>query len=399
MAVGTLVLLYAAAWAIGGALWTSPPSDLDNFLLPASRIALDGHPLDIYRVRFQDIYPNDNGPVSLAPVTAVAGLASWLGWLADERFRRAIIAAAFSIFSLLMAREAVMAIDRLRGTRLAGRSRLLTYAVFAASPTLWQGVLGYGHVDVPITIWLLLYAVRSLATDQPLKAGFGFGVAVLTRSIAALEVIPLALLLLARRRWRTVTWMSGITALTVLLGLLPFLLADRTNVLYSLVTSRANLPMVNGSLWQLVRATPYEWIAQRNDLLFIVGAAAVLSVIIIRARDDLTPGSRDVYGLLTLSALTLPLLAKSVWPYYFTEAYVFAAVWWLGQPGSLIAGRRWMGAVLPIVVTIAALVPELGIADSGPTPRLLEGVGIGLVLLGLMLLVVYRLGARRWRFA
>ena len=57
-----------------------------------------------------------------------------------------LVLAAFSIFSLLMAREAVAAIDRLRGTSLTGVSRLLAYGVFAASPILWNGVLGYGHI-------------------------------------------------------------------------------------------------------------------------------------------------------------------------------------------------------------------------------------------------------------
>jgi hypothetical protein len=389
--VGALVLLYALAWAIGGALWTSPPSDLDYYLLPASRIALDGHPLLVYGVRVQGFSPNDNGPVTLVPLTTVAAVASWLGWLDNEQLRRAIIAGAFSIFSLLMAREAVMAIDRLRGTRLAGRSRVLTYAVFAASPTLWQGVLGYGHIDVPITVWLILYGVRSLTSNQPVKAGFSFGVALLTRSIAALQLIPLAALLLARRQWRAAAWLGGTAAVTVSLGLLPFVLADRSNVAYSLITNRANVPMVRGSLWQLARGTPYESIAQRNDLLFIVATATVLSVIIIRARPDLAPGSRDFYGLLALSALTLPLLTKSVWPYYFVDAYMLGAIWWLGQPGWLITGRRWLGALLVALITVVALVPELGIGNTGPTPRLWEGVGMGVALLVLMILLANRL--------
>lgn len=389
--VGGLILLYALAWAIGGALWSSPPNDLDYYLLPASQIALHGHPLLVYDVRVQGFSPNDNGPVTLVPLTAVAALASWLGWLDNERLLRAIVVAAFSIFSLLMAREAVMAIDRLRGSRLSGRARVLSYAVFAASPALWQGVLGYGHLDVPITIWLILYSVRCLAADQTGKAGFGLGVALLTRSIAALQLIPLGLLLLARHRWRSAAWLSGTAGLTVSLGLLPFVLADRSNVLYSLLTNRANVPMFQGLLWQPAEGTPYEWVAQRNDLLFIVAAATLLTIIVIRGRDDLMPGSRDLYGLLALSALTVPLLAKSVWPYYFVDASVFGAVWWMGQPGSLTEGRRWLGAVLPILVTVAAVILDAGSGTLGPTQRLLESVGISAALLAVMVLVANRL--------
>ncbi|HET9889277.1 MAG TPA: hypothetical protein VFQ42_02140, partial [Mycobacterium sp.] len=391
-AIGALVIVYVLAWAIGGAIWTSPPNDIDYYLLPAAQIAVHGHPLLVYRARWQGTSPNDNGPIVLVPLTAVAAVASWLGWLNDERSLRAIVMAAFSIFSLLMAREAVMAIDRLRGTPLRGWPRLLTYGVFAASPTLWQGVLGYGHIDVPITIWLVLYGVRSLASNRPVKAGFSFGVALLTRSIAALQMIPLGIVLLARRRWRAVSWLGGIAALTVFIGLLPFVLADRSNVVYSLLTNRANVPMVRGSLWQLARGTPYEWIAQRDDLLFIVAAAIVLSVIVIRARPDLTAGSRDIYGLLALSALTLPLLTKSVWPYYYVDPYVLGAIWWLGQPGWVLAGRRWLGALLVAVISVLSVVPELGIGNIGPTPRLWEGIGMGVVLLGVMILLTNRLG-------
>src|SRR5438128_4159145 len=151
---------YATAWAMAGWLWTGPLNDLDNFFLPAVRIALSGHPLLIYTVRYQGIIANDNGPLGLVPLTAVAAVASGLGWLDDERLRRMLILAAFSIFSLLMAREAVAAIDRLRGASLAGLSRALAYGVFVASPTLWIGVLGYGHIEQPMTLWLVLLGVR-----------------------------------------------------------------------------------------------------------------------------------------------------------------------------------------------------------------------------------------------
>src|SRR6266550_9028255 len=49
-----------------------PPSDLDNFFLPAVRIVLSGHPLLIYTVRYQGIIANDNGPLGLVPLTAVS---------------------------------------------------------------------------------------------------------------------------------------------------------------------------------------------------------------------------------------------------------------------------------------------------------------------------------------
>src|SRR2546423_15718345 len=123
-AAWVLGIAYAAAWGIAGWLWTAPLTDLDYFFIPAARIALSGHPLLVYTVRFQDIIATDNGPLGLLPLTAVAAVASKLGWLDDERLRRMLVLAAFSIFCLLMAREAVGATDRLRRARLARSFRL-----------------------------------------------------------------------------------------------------------------------------------------------------------------------------------------------------------------------------------------------------------------------------------
>src|ERR1700716_220563 len=118
---------YAVVWAIVGWLWRGPLTDLDYFFLPSVRIALSGHPLLVYTVRFQTVIANDNGPLGLVPLTAVAAVASWIGGPDDDRLRRALILAAFSIFTLLMAGEAVAAIDRLRGASLAGLPRVLAY--------------------------------------------------------------------------------------------------------------------------------------------------------------------------------------------------------------------------------------------------------------------------------
>src|SRR3989441_1547352 len=276
-AMWALGLAYVVAWAIAGWLWNGPPSDLDNFFLPAVRIALSGHPLLIYTVRFQAIIANDNGPLGMVPLTAVAAVVSWFGWLDDERLRRMVIMGAFSIFSLLMAREAVAAVDRLRGARLAGLARLLAYGVFAASPTLVNGVLGYGHIEQPMTLWLVLLGVRILAAGRASVAGVFFGLAVLNRGPPPRPGVSLCARLLARGRWRAVIALGGSSAITIALGLLPFLLADRSDTIYSLLTHRAQMPVGGGSLWQVVVGTAFQWVPQRWDVLFVLGLAVLLS--------------------------------------------------------------------------------------------------------------------------
>jgi hypothetical protein len=382
---------YAVVWAIAGWLWTVPPNDLDNFFLPAVRIALGGHPLLIYAVRYWAIIANDNGPLGLVPLTPVVAVASRLGWMDDVSLRRLLILGAFSIFSLLMAREAVAAIDRLRGASLEGLSRILAYGVFVASPTLWMSVLGYGHIEQPMALWLVLLGVRSLGSGRSAAAGISFGLAVLTRSLAALSLVPLGLLLLARGRWRALAWLAGSAALTVALGVVPFLLADRTDTIYSLVTHRGLLPVGGGNPWQLLVGTPYLWVPQHWDVLFVLGLAIALSLIVIVGHKDLEPSSRNIYGLLALTALTLPLLAKSVWPYYFLDAYVFGAVWWLGQTSALAWGRRLFGAMVPLIAIIGTLLTEYEMEATTQRVRLDEGVAMGVVLSVLSIALVVRL--------
>jgi hypothetical protein len=174
----------------------------------------------------------------------------------------------------------------------------------------------------------------------------------------------------------------------------PFLLAEPTDTIYSLVTHRGLLPVGGGSPWQLLVGTPYLWVPQHWDVLFVLGLAAVLSLIVIVARKDLEPSSRDIYGLLALTALTLPLLAKSVWPYYFLDAYVFGAVWWLGQTGALAWGRRLIGAAIPLIAIIGTLLTEYEMEATTFRIRLDEGVAMGVVLSVLAVALVVRLRRR-----
>jgi len=388
---------YVAVWGIVGWLYWGPLTDLDFFFLPAVRIALTGHPLMVYMVRFQSVIANDNGPLGLVPITAVAAIVSWLGGGNDTRLVRSVILAALSIFSLLMAREAVAAIDRLRGASLVGLPRILAYGIFTASPILWISVLGYGHVEQPIMLWLVLLAVRTLADDRAPATGITFGLALLTRTLAALPLIPLGLLLLARRRWRALGWVATAAAFVVTLGVLPFLIADPTDTIYSLVTHRGTLPVGGGSIWQVLVGTPYEWIPRQWDILFVLGLAVLLSLIVIAARKDLEPASRDIYGLLALTALTLPLLAKSVWPYYFLDAYVFGAVWWLGQANPLAMVRWPWGASVPVIAIIGTLLTEYEMGATANGKRVPEGVLMGAVLAVLMIILAMWL--RRARVA
>jgi hypothetical protein len=352
-----LAVLYVVAWGVGGFLVTIT-TDLDAFFLPSARIALAGHPLLVYAVRFKTLYPNANGPLSLIPLTAVARLGAELGWLDDIRLRHMLVMAAFSVFALLMAREGTIAVERLRGAKLRGIWRVLVYGIFAASPTLWHGVLFYGHIEQPIAIGLTLFSVRALSEGKPGRAGLSLGLAILARSMVVVYIVPLVVLLIANHRRSAAAWFGGIAVITVMLGLLPFYLADSRDVVFSLATFRATLPVGGGSILRLTVGTPYESLAQHSDIVFAAAAVLLVSLIGVHARHKLEPGGRDVYGLLALAGTCFTILMKTVWPYYFVDLQILAVVWWLGEPGSWTWKRCWLGMLLPAFFSGCALLAE-----------------------------------------
>src|SRR5258706_10155954 len=154
--------------------------------------------------------------------------------------------AAFSVFALLLSREVLLACDRVLRRPLRGWRRLIVYVPVALSPELWHSMLLYGRVDQPLRRWLVLWAVRSLAEQRAWRAGVLLGLALLTRSAAVLYALPLALLFARGMRWRQLGLLLASCGGVVVAGLLPFWLADRADLLYSLVTFRAELPICGG---------------------------------------------------------------------------------------------------------------------------------------------------------
>ncbi|HXA43175.1 MAG TPA: hypothetical protein VNV65_09735 [Candidatus Solibacter sp.] len=320
------VLGYAAVWGLV-ALLPLDGTDLDQFFWPSARTALAGHPLLVYQAAGQLPYPNANGPLSLLPL-ALAGMAvNALHWMGSIYLRRLVALPLFSAFVLLMAREAVIAVDKLRDRRLTGRRRLLAYVAFAAAPPVWHSVAGYGHIEQPIEIWLALLAARWASERRPVAGGAMLGLAALARSSAAVLAIPIALSRLRRGGGALV--LLATAAVTAVVGLAPFYLADPADVTHSLLTYRGNLEVGAGSIWNLAQGTTWEPIAQHWDFAFVLALVAVINVWLTLRPGGISGGR--LYAGMALSAAAFALLAKTVWPYYFLEVYVFSAVWALGR--------------------------------------------------------------------
>jgi hypothetical protein len=379
---------FVLLWFLVGLL-PFQPTDLDIFFWPSAKVAVDGQPLLVYSAGGQAAYPNANGPVALLPLTLVGLLLRPLGWLDATTPRRAIALAVFSVFILLMAREAVGAIERMRGARLHGWIRLLTFGVLSLSPPVWQSVAGYGHIEQPIEIWLLLVSVRMLQRGQAAGAGIAFGLAVLTRSSAVLQSVPLGLAALRAGPMSAVKafFAAGATGIAVLV---PFLLADRADVLHSLFTYRGNLIVGAGSIWSVTHSSGVEAVIQHWDVVAVVSAVAGFNLWLATRPGGL--GEPRLFAGMTLASASFALLAKTVWPYYFFEVFVFCTVW--------VAGTWHMAdgivrlALAPTAFSIFGLMGEIGSDPDLPTFQVGIQGGAMFVMLGLMIVWILVLASR-----
>jgi len=61
-----------------------------------------------------------------------------------------------------------------------------------------------------------------------------------------------------------------------------------------------------------------------------------------------------------VAAACVPMLAKTSWPYYLLDPYVFAAIWWMGRPARVLDGRLAVPLLLAGGdIVLAAVEPTL----------------------------------------
>jgi hypothetical protein len=376
---------YVAMW-FGIGFLPSVGTDLDSTFWPSAKVALGGHPLLVYSVAGQAEYPNANGPLALLPLTGAGLIMRALGWLDAPYPHHATVLAVFSLFVLLMASEGVAAIERLQGHRLEGWKRLLGYAALALTPPVWQSVEGFGHLEQPIEIWLVLLAVRWMKRDWIIRAGIVFGLALLSRSSAVLLSIPLALASGMRSPTIAARFFAA-AAVTGAMGLLPFYLADRADVVHSLFNYRGGLPVGAGSIWSVTRGGALAPLAQHWDIVAVLVVALAANLWLATRRGGFTEGR--LFAGMTLASASFALLAKTVWPYYFFEVFILGTIWAVGT------WRREYGfaslLLAPMAISIMGMVAEVGSLNGLPPESVrLEGVGMFLMLGLVMAWIAWR---------
>lgn len=340
---------FVAASTLAPLVLKTTPSDLDLFFWPSAETAVSGHPLLIYSAQFTGGVFNDNGPLGLIPVIPAAALANAFGWAGTLAGRAALAGAIVSLFVLLLAYQAVHLIGAARG---GVRRPLGVAAAILLAPALWIGILDYGHVEQPVEMCLLLLAISWSLRNRHALTGIALGAAILTRTIAGFCAIPLILAPLASRRIRPTAVTVVATVITICIGLAPFIVADGSTVLRALVTNRGGLAIGSGSIWILARHASWAGLVKAFDVYIGAAVATALVAISLRRRPALATTHVGLTGLLTVASCCLPLFAKSVFPYYLAEPYVFSAIWWLARPGTAFNWR----ALIPLSLTVDVFV-------------------------------------------
>ncbi|MFZ2032385.1 MAG: hypothetical protein WAW53_01375 [Candidatus Dormiibacterota bacterium] len=377
--------VYVAASVVAPLILKTTPSDLDLYFWPSAQTVVSGHPLLIYTAHLHDVYTNDNGPLGLVPLIPVAALANALGWAGNLAGRAALAGGVVSLVVLLLAHQTVRLIETARG---GVRWPLLVACTVLLAPALWIAVLDYGHVEQPLELCLTLLAIRCFLSSSNALTGIALGAAVLTRTIAGFGALPFLLVPLAIGRLRTSMTIALAAVVTIAVVMAPFLLADAQSVIHSLITARTTLPIDGGSFWIVVRDASWAGIIRSGDVYIGAAVAIALVAVALRRNPTVARTHAGIAGLLTVASCCLPLFAKSVFPYYLLEPYLFAVLWWLGRPGNAFNWR----AVIPLLLTVDVFIVKAA-ASSAPNPwgvvaslasSSVIGLAIGLVMLDML---------------
>ena len=377
--------VYVAASVVAPLILKTTPSDLDLYFWPSAETVVSGHPLLIYAAHAHDVYPNANGPLGLVPLIPIASLANAFGWAGTLAGRAALAGAVVSLAVLLLAHQAVRLVETARGRV---RWPLLVACTVALAPALWIAVLDYGHVEQPVELCFMLLAIRCFLSSSNAVTGIALGAAVLTRTIAGFCALPFLLVPAATRRLRTTATIAIAAAITIVVVMAPFLLADAEAVTHSLLTYRGSLPIDGGSFWIVVRDASWAGVIRSVDVYIGAGVAIALVVVTLRRNPTVARTHAGLAGLLTVASCCFPLFAKTVFPYYLLEPYVFAVLWWLSRPGTAFNWR----VVVPLLLTIDVFVTKAAVvvtpsasgAIASVASSSVVGLAIGLVTMDLL---------------
>jgi hypothetical protein len=255
--------------------------------------------------------------------------------------------------------------------------------------SFWQVTAWRGHVEGLMLLFLLL-TLRLLPRSVVL-GGLCAGLALATKHMVALELIPVGVVLLAGGAraasggWAglraLLTW--GAIAAGVFLGfVLPAALVNPAAAWYAFVTlpqrlilTGPGLPVVIDSWAQ--GALPAADYARLHDALIgysnlalplIAGAAALVAVTWARRRGQpITLEDPRLLGLVAFSAVTQVVFAKWVGPHYYQLPLLLAFLWDAVRTAPRLTPQGWRPGTFPWI-GLGAAIAFRGISQFDPPP-------------------------------
>jgi hypothetical protein len=374
-------LLLGATYLVRGTSAVNGPGDSDllSFFLPSADYILKGDPWHMYAVRFLQTYPNYNPPLSMFLLAPLLGLARAFG-ATNYGAEITFVALPFVVLIPLLGYTILLALRALY-PEIPETQRLLAFVLVVLSPLAWQSIATWYHQEQPLMLILLVVAVLALQRRQTMLAGVLAGLAVLTRTTAVVPLIALGVLLVAARDWRALSRFGGVAAGVAAIGLAPFFLFDPKDTIYSLVSWRGTAIIGSNSIWTLFAYNTNDGslrhlldaIARRLD--FYAVALFVVAVAWLAARRlGVTAYTREAWAVLGIATLAVPLLSKTVWPYYYLEPFVFLLIWEFASMHDRRAGVwRWPVLTVGFLAVTATLSQYIGLHSVGAGDRIAVG--------------------------
>ena len=359
-------------------------SDLTNFFFKSANFILTGHPFQIYAARGSGLtatYPNFNPPLSLFVIAPLLRLARAFGFAANYGEQITFVSLPFLVFVPLLGWLALRVL-RMLYPEMPEAQRLLAFALITLSPLTWQSYSPWYHLEQPMMLCLLVGALLALQRQRLVLAGVLAGLAVLTRTTALMPLLALGILLLANRSWRPLVTFGGVAALCAAVGFAPFFLADPHDTSYSLVSWRGTAIIGGNSIWTIFAAGDgatgirhsIDALARRLDTLSVIVVLAVIAYLAVRRLGATAFGS-EAWAVAAIAALTVPMLSKTNWPYYYLEPFALLVIWEFATMHDRRPGLwRWPVVSVIFLCVAGTLSQYIGLRSVGAFDRISVGV-------------------------
>jgi hypothetical protein len=339
-------------------------SDLLSFFFPAAQRILDGNPFSIYAVRFFS-YPNYNPPLSTVLMAPLLGIAQALqlpgatecsssGFTTIScRSSIAFVGIGFIPFVLLLGVAVIAAIRRAYPSASQGQL-FVAFALTVLSPLIWQNYTIWWHFEQPMMLFFFIAGVWQVQSKHIYLAGILLGLALISRTTAAIPLVALLIIIALARNWELLVKLVGVIGGVVIIGLGPFFLFDFDNTYFSLIQWRGGAEIGN-SIWSLFMSpASIGNLAKRLDMPTAILVATLLAFFAVK-KFGIDISSRHVYALLAIASLLVPMISKTNWPYYYAEPFIFLAIWELSSIQDTSPGL-WRWPVLSAVYLSIAMI-------------------------------------------